>query len=443
MRFLFLRRLPGPLIFDSAKIALFCQISLFLSSFNFTFAYDARYFIEKAFENSLSLKSDSHMKDKAEFSYKSESYFLNSLQLETGYNNAPLSSWPSLSSHAMSNISVGISQNIAMPWESELRSSASFENYLSETEKYNHQKNILAFNVVNLYEETLFIQTKKKILKENASALGKILKTARSLTAVNKMASSQLFKIEADIAFLETQILQLDAELEKKRFNLRALCNYDFDWNKIEASSLEWMNKSEKTVLSEDFSAENTSFVKFYQKLYESQKIKESLSYASLLPSVKIGIKYTIRQEIPEKDTGEDFISIQASMPLPLHYAYKDRHKISESGAIAKSYYEKWQDAKQNLLLGWQGERKKAVKLKEAYEKNEIIVLPKYLASYKAQVAALSAGNLTLIDVLDSYRKYLDASLEQAKLYLVLRKSIALLDFYREAYVKKETNKEK
>ncbi|MDH5716927.1 MAG: TolC family protein [Spirochaetia bacterium] len=416
---------------------IFLTLVYFISLFS-AFAVDVSFFIKEAFKNNPSLKANAFEVEKEKAAHDSESLFLNATNINLGYNNIPISNIPSLDSHMMSNVSIGISQNIAFPWESSLRKSAAYEKFISEKDKFTHKKNVFAYNIRNIYEKLMFLIAKKEILRKNEKALENILKTSRALVSVNRMASSQLLKIEADISFINSNILKIEAETEKKKYELNLLCGVFFDWVNINLSTADWIYLSDNIIVPENIDVENTALYNQYKNFYESQKTKESLGYASLWPSVMLGINYSIRQEIAGKDKGEDFISVNASMPFPLHYAYKEKYQIIKNEKAAQAAYENWLNIENDIKMNWQGEKNKALLLKEAYKIIEKEVLPKYYASYMSQVSSLSAGNLTLIDVLDSYRRYLEVSLEKVKTYYELRESILKLDYYSENYPAKE-----
>ena len=116
-------------------------------------------------------------------------------------------------------------------------------------------------------------------------------------------------------------------------------------------------------------------------------------------------------------------------MPFPAYYPLKEKHTIAAQESKRKSVSEEARQVKLMLETTWRGEKEKSVNLFQAYQNFENEVLPKYKASYEANLGALSSGTVTLLDVLDAYRKYLDISIKQAGLFKELQISIANLNY--------------
>ena len=77
--------------------------------------------IHLALKNSPMLKWQKMSTVEKKSSYQKESMFAKNPNFNFGFTNIPTGSWPALDKHAMSGISLGISQYIAFPWESHYR----------------------------------------------------------------------------------------------------------------------------------------------------------------------------------------------------------------------------------------------------------------------------------------------------------------------------------
>ena len=157
----------------------------------------------------------------------------------------------------------------------------------------------------------------------------------------------------------------------------------------------------------------------------------KNLKIAQLSPGVTIGFEYRIRQRIENKDEGEDFISIKASTPIPLFYPLTDRHKINKAEAKSNASKAMVQEIFIDLNSQWKGETANQKMLSRAFYKHRTEVLPGYLGAYKAQMGSLAGGRLSLLQVLDTYRMYLNASIEEGRLYRDLQISRLKLNYLR------------
>ncbi|MFC1671383.1 TolC family protein, partial [Spirochaetota bacterium] len=156
---------------------------------------------------------------------------------------------------------------------------------------------------------------------------------------------------------------------------------------------------------------------------------KRNLERAKLFPGVTLGFDYKIRQSIPGKDKGDDFISLKASIPIPVYFFLKEKNRIKAAINMEKVLKKILEDVKNSLTSSWSGTNSKHNKLLVVYLDFERAILPGYKAVYESQIAALASGSVTLLDVLDAYRLLLNTSLERARIYRDLMISKSKLNY--------------
>jgi len=401
---------------------------------------NASHYLAIAFKNSPLLKSQIHRSEAARESYLKESVFSRNPELSASYSNVPVSQWPALDKQPMCGISIGIAQYLATPWEAHYRKSAFYQASLSEKESLDEARNMLALQVQSTYHHIFFLHRKKIILKKSLSTLNDILRVAESMVMVNRMSSTQLLKLRADRATLSTTIIEVEGAIAGAQSEMEKLCGKTLAWN-IPAEEVNGWMKQEITEIPADFNYTHHPHYRKMKILYEAQKATHQLEKAKLSPGVTLGFEYRIRQEIPMRDEGEDFISFKASTPLPLFYPLTDRHRINAAADKERELKELLRKVQIELTTRWSGEKRNYLKLKDALSKFQTEVLPGYLAAYKGQLASLSAGNVNLLDVLDAYRRYLGASLDEARLHRDLMISVLRLNYLLHHYPGRSTHK--
>ena len=87
------------------------------------------------------------------------------------------------------------------------------------------------------------------------------------------------------------------------------------------------------------------------------------------------------------------------------------------------------ENVKNELSASWNGEIENFKLLALSFKEYRGQILPMYYSVYQSQLSVLPAGRTTLIDVLDSYRLYLKASLKEARLHRDLSISRAKLQY--------------
>ncbi len=416
-------------------------IFIFLPSLN---ARPVNYYLDIAFKKNPSLNAQKYETSAAGNDYKSESIFKNNPSFNLAYSNVPVGEWPSLDSHAMSGISIGVSQFIASPWEDYYRKQKSYAKYLSARESLHEARNMLALQVQSAYHSLMFLEKKKLVLEENLLLLKNIENLAASLVSVNKMSSSHLLKLNADTARIQNSIIEIDADIETAISDLSRLCGYDnLEWDVKKEEVAGWIPGTPSSLENESFDYTHHPVYRKLKALYDAQKAALSLEKANLTPGITVGFDYRIRQEIAGKDEGEDFVSVMASIPVPLFYPLKETYRIDAQKQRQKAYRDQLNSVMLQLQNNWNGELSRFKKLRQAFSNHTKKILPGYMAAYRAQVGSLSSGTITLLDVLDSYRMYLDASIAEAKLYRDLVHSRLRIEYLRNNYPLKSTLSER
>ena len=361
-----------------------------------------------------------------------QSIFPANPELTLSHQNIPINTWPSTNKSAMSGISVGLSQAVGFPWESYWRKKYSRLQYSASKEQVEWVKRNLALQISLLYQKIYFQAYKIQIQKERKEALVKILQLARSLVSVNKMNSSQLLKLQADLLAADNQILILKSDLQQWQHKMQALTGKQIAWQLDTKQIKIWLQKKpwlKKELTLAVFNWQEHPIFRLALLQEKKQKTNFSLQKAKLIPLVKLAANYTIRQEISNASTGEDFFSIKATIPIPLYYSFKDRYQIKAKEKLWLSSRQQSINSKIQLLSSWNSEKQTFQKLLKAFQLYQNQILSNYKAVYQSQLASLPSGTISLIDVLDSYQKYLKAMDYSAYLYTQLRNSYYRLQF--------------
>ncbi|MFC1671262.1 TolC family protein, partial [Spirochaetota bacterium] len=229
-----------------------------------------KYFVVKALKNSPMVKAQSYKVLSSKYKYRSESILQKNPVFSFNYQNVPLVEWPTLNSHAMSGIVLGLSQYIASPFESYYRKKVAQKIYLSDVESLNEVRNNLAFQVQSTYHKLQFLHEKKKILRDNLLVLKDILKIAESLVSVNKMSSSNLLKIRADSSILKNKIIEVEGDIISMRSTMEKLCGLAVDWSNFEKGNSKWIDKKKARVVPRGFHFKNHPIYKKVLSIYSS-----------------------------------------------------------------------------------------------------------------------------------------------------------------------------
>ena len=232
-------------------------------------------------------------------------------------------------------------------------------------------------------------------------------------------------RLDADLSILKNRITENDGQIIHHEILMEKLTGL-----KPEQMATErWILPASEVSLPGLFEIENHPLYKQGDYQVQMSEAMKSHSEARAFPAVNLFAGYAFRQAVPGKDAGEDFISFQVSLPLPLYYPIREAPAIEAARKNLEASRQSLRAAQLELLGAWESQRELAQKQLEVYANFEGEVLPKYHASYRAQLGALSSGTVTLLDVLEAYRMYLNVSVSQAQTYRELMKTISRLEY--------------
>ena len=341
-------------------------------------------------------------------------------------------------SHAMSGMNFGLSQHIPSPFEAQMRKKVAYQKYLTSEEAARELANLIALQVRQTYADLAFQIRRRELTVKNRETLRQILRASESQVASGTMKASRLLKIRARIARQRAREAEISGLIAKQKEALINLCGTDLKWE-------EWLRDMTSLLPptaqeEKPFKVEDHPLFRKSQSLLTASRHRKSLATAKVLPGVTVGMEYRLRQGVSGKDAGEDFISLKASVPLPLYYPLKEQHRIKSAEADTARAEDELQRVRRLLVTSWQGETLREKQLLLALKEYRTI-LTMDMSVYKNQIAMLPAGKSDLTEVLNAYGTYLKSSLEEARLRRDLDMTRARLRYLTYSYEKK-TKKE-
>ena len=283
---------------------------------------------------------------------------------------------------------------------------------------------------------------KKSILEENYSSLENIIRLVRSLVEVNKISATQLLVLEGELSVLQNQIYQNLAEITKSKFMLEELCASSFNWDTFDQSSYKQYLNIDVNAIPKEFKFQDHSLFKIAQINLNLAKTKVSSIKSKLFPEVSVDLEYGIRQKVDILNHGDNMISVGISTPIPIYYPLKEKYAIQEAKINENIALEELRKIEIQLTSLWSSESNRINDLLQSYNILKDKAIHQYLGAYKAQLSILPYGTINLLDVMESYRRYLDISMNLNELYLNLKISLTYLEYLIEQkkYIIQENN---
>lgn len=377
-------------------------------------AETADYYLKLALENNARLAAERALSVAAGADHRRESVFNDNPELMVGFMNVPVNSFPALNRDSMSNFSVGISQRIALPWESHYRKTAAELRAQSSGINLEIQKSALRFEVKERLNAIRFFEERSRNL---ADAKKLVTATMRVLAVPRKESrntAGQILEARAALATIENDILANGYELERAWLELESLCGRALERNATEILPQWALLPAELPAVAEGEIRRTFLYLKAESEVRATHAML-SLSRAALFPEVKVQAAYMFRQVVPGVSMGDDMVSVSASTPLPLFYPLKNRHDIDGQEQRVKAAEQLLSDTERQITAQLGAERAKFRALVASVNNYAHAILPAHISAHRSHLANINLMGGSAAEALIAYRMYLTAGEERLK----------------------------
>jgi len=372
--------------------------------------------LQIAEENSPRIKAQAATKLAAENSYKKESVFKANPDLMVGFMNVPVASFPALNRDQMSGFVVGVSQRLALPWESHYRKEASRARAEGEVIDAETLLQNLRWEVNERYNILHYLTQRQRSLKEAQRLMQSNLQILARSAKPQKNIAAQILEARAAIVTIENELLTSAYELEKAWLELEALCGVPLERTIANDEGSTWLNFDSENVPSENLDWQlNPQYRKASAELRSRESLL-SLSRATLFPEVNISANYIFRQTVPGMSMGENMVTVAATTPIPAFYPLKDRYEIAEQSERFKAAQAMLKELELQLKAAWLSERFKLRSTKDAIENYTKSILPAHTSAHKSHVATASIYGTGINEALQAYQMVVTSHQERLKL---------------------------
>jgi len=398
------------------------------------------FFIQNALESNHQVKVLKSASIKMKKIQESQTMVPEDPMFSAGIVNSPLGKFPAINMDPMSGYSFMLSQKFTLPGETKSRKQMAMSDFFIKSEDARDMELKIAYQVRLAYYELNFLYNKEALLKENRESFNSIISVARAMVSANKMNSAQLLKLEASLSELESEIQLTSAMILKQEFEMEELTLVKPPYNlgeKMDTGNLPAKRFADQMDpfeirLPQNFDVTRHPQYRKAEAMIEKSSARKKSERSKNFPSLTISAEYMLRSPVAGQNanmSGEDMVSLRVSAPFPLYFPIKQNKKTQAAENGIQETKENLEQTALALNLKWMGEKEVAEKLLQVYSRYHNDTLPRYFASYKAMLGSLSSSTVTLLDVLDSYRAYLDASIKETESYRDLQKTIAMLEY--------------
>lgn len=394
---------------------MFRIVSLIACALTAISAESSEFYVELALKHNSEISAARSLSAAALSDYQKESTFKENPELMVGLMSVPVSTFPALNRDTMSNFSVGITQALALPWESHYRKSAAKAGAEKSAVELSIQKAVLVYAVREKLNEIQFREARAKNLLDAKKLITATLKALAVPRKDARNVAGQILEAQASLASSENDITQNNFELEKAWLELEALCGQKLARDGAASLTAHWAHIEFIHRTPGVYDIKQTLIYKKAAIEVEREQAMLSLSRSTLFPEVKLSASYMVRRPVPGMGVPEDMVSISASTPLPFFYPLKDRHAIDAQEHRLKAAEAMLEESGRKLNLEIAVEEAKIKALTASIENFSKHILPAHASAHRSHLTNVNLAGGSAAEALIAYRMYISAGEERLK----------------------------
>jgi cobalt-zinc-cadmium efflux system outer membrane protein len=412
---------------NKVRILIIC-VTILLANISFAQNESLKDLIQKAIEVSPKLKM-LEMKKLAASNRIEQNSNLPDPMLTLGFANLPVNSF-SFTQEPMTGKIVGLSQ--AFPFPGKLREQADVNKKdvdIVEQEIVD-AKNEIRKNVIESYNELLYVREAIKISNGSKDLLNNIAEVVRTKYAVSTVSQQNLLKVELEITNLNEKIEDLKSKESSQLSVLNALLlrSADSQLGTIDFPKLEYKQYTFEALV--DSAVKNRPFLEGIKEAKQKEALKKSLAEYDYYPNFNLALQYSFRDKIESTNTPlNDFFSVMVGISLPINYGGKISSKVEETESMQELYDEQYQMSLQ-MLKGSFGVF--IAKINSIQERIKLISegsLIQATENLKTTLTSYQVGQVDFLNVIDAQNSLLKVENDLYRLKTDYLNEIAEIEF--------------
>lgn len=408
------------------------QVFVLLLLTQATTAEPLSYYQQLALENSPRLHAGQANVAAAKSNYLKESVFKENPDVMIGVMNVPVSTFPALNRDTMSGFVVGVSQKLALPWESHYRKESGRQRAEAEARDQDVLRANLLWELSEKYNTLQYsyhrlesLKAGRAIMRNNLNILARSLKLQKNIVP-------QILEAKASLALLENDVITLEYEIEKSWLEMEIICGMKIHHEFSAEEKKSWLGDYDATQIPESFVLTENLQYRRVRAEADAQVAMLALSKSSLFPEVTLSAAYAIRQSVPgaytgstQASMGDNMISVYASTPLPVFYPLKNAHEIEAQAEKVKNSEHTLTEMALTLESAWKSEVLKIRALRRTIDNYTKSILPAHSSAHKAHLATATAQGMGVSEALAAYQMVIFSTQERLKM---------IRDYYSSSY---------
>jgi len=359
-------------------------------------------------------------------------------KMQIGLINVPTDTYD-FDQENMTQFKFGVSQQFPAGNMLDVKQQKIEKQALTIRDKKEQRKLTILKTVRLTYLEIYYLEQAKITILENKKLFSQLTEIVKSLYSVGKNNQQDLIHSQLELSRLDDRIVKVDKNLKSQRYNLAR-------WIGVENSKLalttvlpEWTNAdiSESVYQNEGALVEQLikhPLIKEMDHKIEVSRQDVALIKESYKPGWRLNVSYSYREDRPDGIERADFISLGASVDLPIFSGKRQDKKLLSKEYIYQSLKDKRIEILREIMSSLQQEysnKNQIIKRNQLYQS---LLLPQAKQQAEAALLAYQSDRGDFADVMRAHIDNLNALLDNKRITIDLLKTKSKILYFTSSF---------
>jgi len=359
-------------------------------------------------------------------------------KMQIGLINVPTDTYD-FDQENMTQFKFGVSQQFPAGNTLDVKQQKIEKQALTIHDKKEQRKLTILKTVRLTYLEIYYLEQAKITILENKKLFSQLTEIVKSLYSVGKNNQQDLIHSQLELSRLDDRIVKVDKNLKSQRYNLARWIGVENSKLALTAVLPEWTNAdiSESVYLNEDALVEQLikhPLIKEIDHKIDVSRQDVALIKESYKPGWGLNVSYSYREDRPDGIERSDFISLGASVDLPIFSGKRQDKKLLSKEFIYQSLKDKRVEILREIMSSLQQEysnKNQIIKRNKLYQS---LLLPQAKQQAEAALLAYQSDRGDFADVMRAHIDNLNALLDNMRITIDLLKTKSKILYFTSSF---------
>ncbi len=334
-----------------------------------------------------------------------------------GIANLPINSFE-LNQEAMTGKWVSLGQKFPFPGKLGIKENIAGHQRDRQQAMMESVKSQLIRKVKETYYNWSYIRTSIEIVESNQALMDQFVDIALSKYQVGIGLQQDVLRAQTERTKFENRLLDLRQMEATLKARLNTLLNHDVDAELQPPKELDFQTISISSDSIITIAMTSNPSVQAYHARERMTDAMVKLAKKNYYPDLKIGAKYTQRDDTPAGMKRYDFFSIQAEIGIPLYWKSKQDRLLQQKQIEQRQVDEEFQDVLKDLEFRLSDLLLKETRTRDQIDVYQTGIIPQASQTLESALSGYQVGKVDFLTLLSSQMALYNYQLDLKQKYL-------------------------